>query len=179
MRGYRGFLRELSRTGSPRALVLQVRTGLVHLVRHATGRRPTDGVARFLDNYAPDGIRPTSPADRDLRLRSEACLVCGLCSAECARVGGRPALDPRDAVIAASRLEVDLLRFELGAELSGSESPCSGCAACDRLCPAGIPIHRVQERLGRLARLSWPAAATGGAEGNSRPPRESAKSATR
>ncbi len=145
MRGYRGFLREFARTGSLRALVLQVRTGIAHVARQWTGRNEVGNpLARFFESYGPDGIRPASAAERRLRLASEACLVCGLCSAACAEAGGRPLLDPRDAVIAAARLSLDLRR----AGLEGlAASSCAACAACDPVCPQGIPIHLVQESL--------------------------------
>jgi heterodisulfide reductase subunit C len=87
-----------------------------------------------------NGVR--SPA----RLAAQTCLVCGLCSAGCARVGGRPALDPRDAVLAAARLEIDAVRFGLG-EAAGA---CEGCCACEALCPAGISIARVPDWLATL-----------------------------
>jgi len=148
MRGYRGFLREFSRTGTLRALSLQIRTGIAHIARRALGgTQADDPVARFLDSYGPDGIRRADPQGSALSLAAEACLVCGLCSAECARIEGRPALDPRDAVIAAARLEIDLIRFDLAREL---EFGCSDCAACDVVCPVEIPIHRVQQRLAQL-----------------------------
>jgi ferredoxin len=144
VRGYRGFLREFSRTGSLRALGLQLRTGALHLLRQLRGREHGDPVARFLGYYGPDGVTRPSPEARALALAAERCLVCGLCSVECARVGGVPPLDPRDAVVAAARLEVDWRRLGLAPEPS---APCGGCDACSRVCPAGIPIHRVQARL--------------------------------
>jgi succinate dehydrogenase/fumarate reductase-like Fe-S protein len=148
MRGYRGLLREFSRTGTLRALSLQIRTGIAHIARRARGgMQAGDPVARFLESYGPDGLRRPDPQGSELLLASEACLVCGLCSAECARVEGRPALDPRDAVIAAARLEIDLIRFDLAREL---EFGCYDCAACDAVCPVEIPIHRVQQRLAEL-----------------------------
>ncbi len=147
-RGYRGFLRELSHTGSLRALALQVRTGALHMLRRAVPRPGADPVAQFLAHYGPDGFRPPEPAARALALAAQQCVVCGLCSIECARVGGRPPLDPREAVISASRLETDLLRFDLTREIAGEA--CAGCDACARICPAGIPIHRVQDRLREL-----------------------------
>jgi succinate dehydrogenase/fumarate reductase-like Fe-S protein len=147
VRGYRGFLREFSRTGSLRALRLQVRTGVAHAVRQAFGRRSADPVAQFLAYYGPDGVAPPEPESRATALDAQRCLVCGLCSVECARVGGAPPLDPRDAVVAAARLEVDWRRLGLAPAPS---SPCAGCDACTLICPAGIPIHRVQARLGNL-----------------------------
>ncbi len=146
MRGYRGFSRELQRTGSLRALSLQLRTGIAHMLRRLLPARPDDPVARFFAHYAADGVRPPDAKASALALQAQRCLVCGLCSIECARVGGTPRLDPRDAVIAGARLEVDLVRLGL----EGAASACGGCDACSRVCPAGIPIERVQQRLAEL-----------------------------
>jgi succinate dehydrogenase/fumarate reductase-like Fe-S protein len=149
-RGYRGFLREFTRTGSWRAVSLQVRTGALHLLRQLFVRRAGDPVAQFLAHYGPDGVRAPDSAARSLALDASRCLVCGMCSLECARVGGTPPLDPREAVIAASRLETDLLREGLTAELAAGSGACASCDACSRVCPAQIPVHRVQARLATL-----------------------------
>ena len=151
--GYRGFVREMLRTGSLRALALQLRTGGLHVAKQLVGRRRSDPVARFFASYGPDGVTAPDATARELALRAEACLVCGLCSLECARVGGRPPLDPRDAVVAAARLEVDWVRLGLS---PGGGAPCGACDACARICPAGIPIHRVQARLTMVAVPSAP-----------------------
>jgi Fe-S oxidoreductase len=147
MRGYRGFLRELQRTGSLRALSLQLRTGAAHVARRLLPAPAGDPVAVFLSHYAADGVRAPDAGARSLALAAQRCLVCGLCSIECARVGGAPPLDPRDAVIAGARLEIDLLRLAPAAEPG---APCHGCAACSAVCPVDIPIHRVQQRLREL-----------------------------
>ena len=148
-RGYRGFLREFTRTGSWRAVSLQVRTGAAHVLRQLFVRRRGDPVAQFLAHYGPDGVRAPDLAARALALDASRCLVCGICSIECARVGGAPPLDPRDAVIAASRLEIDILREGLAGTLARGAA-CAGCDACSRVCPAHIPIARVQDRLTAL-----------------------------
>lgn len=148
-RGYRGFLREFTRTGSLRALSLQMRTGVLHILRGLAPRRAPDPVAQFFKHYGADGVRAPEPAARALALDASRCLVCGLCTLECARVGGAPPLDPREAVIAASRLEVELLREGL-AGAAAARGACAGCDACSRICPSEIPIHRVQERLRQL-----------------------------
>ncbi|RIL06979.1 MAG: hypothetical protein DCC71_04735 [Proteobacteria bacterium] len=133
-----------------RALWLQLRTGARHLGRQLLGRRDGDPVERFFRNYADDGFRLPDPAAAALQLDAERCLVCGLCSAECARVGGAPALDPRDAVIAAARLAIDWVRLDVSPLGAGaSASACAGCRACDAVCPAAIPISRVQSWLAR------------------------------
>jgi len=148
VRGYRGFLRELARSGSLRALALQVRTGARHWLRQMLGRRAAaDPEALFLRNYAADGLRRPAPERAALRLAAQTCLVCGLCSAECARVGGRPLLDPRDAVLAGARLEIDVVRLGL----ADAAQPCGACRACEAVCPTAIPIARVQQSLAELS----------------------------
>lgn len=154
LKGYRGFTREFSRTGSLRAFWMQVRTGAAHVVRRALRRDATgDAVERFLANYAADGFRLPDADGAALALAAESCLVCGLCSAECARSGGDPHVDPRDAVIAASRMTIDWVRLSLTpfagapAEATRTDTPCRACRACEPVCPVQIPIHRVQEWL--------------------------------
>lgn len=140
--GYRGLARELAHTGTWRALWLQMKTGMAHMLRQVRGRDAGDPIARFFESYAADGFRMPDARVAALQQSAEACLVCGLCSAECARVGGVPPLDPRDAVIATARLAIDWTRLAL---TPVAEAPaCAGCRACDRVCPVAIPIHRVQ-----------------------------------
>ncbi len=147
MRGYRGFLREMLRTGSLRALGAQLRAGGAHVLRRALGGGPADPVTLFFERYGADGFRPPDPERRRLQESAQACLVCGLCSLECARVGGRPRLDPRDAVLSAARVEIDLVRLRLREPVADD---CEGCAACSAVCPAHIPIPRLQGALADL-----------------------------
>jgi ferredoxin len=145
VRGYRGFLHELARTGA-RALPLQLRTGARHWLRRTLRREaPVDPEALFFANYAADGVRPADAGARALQLAAQPCLACGLCSAECARVAGRPPLDPRDAVLAGARLAIDVVRLGLD---TGDASACAACRACEPACPARIPIAAVQAGLG-------------------------------
>ena len=142
LKGYRGFARELARTGTARALWLQVRTGVAHVWAQLRGREAGDPVARFFESYGADGFRLPDAAAAALQKSAEACLVCGLCSAECARVGGAPPLDPRDAVIATARLAIDWTRLDLGPVADAA--PCAGCTACEVVCPVAIPIAHLQ-----------------------------------
>lgn len=147
MSGYRGFLREFMRTGSPRALALQLRVGAAHVVQRWFSRRDgPDPEQLFLDNYAADGVRRPREERREIQRAAQRCLVCGLCSMACAAAGGRPPLDPRDAVLSGARLEVDVLRLHIEAPAAA----CGGCRACEPVCPVGIPIASVQESLASL-----------------------------
>ena len=115
MSGYRGLLREFLRTGSPRALALQLRVGASHVARRWFSRGPeTDPEGLFLENYAADGLRAPQEERRALQRAAQHCLVCGLCSVACAEAGGSPPLDPRDAVLSGARLEVDVRRLGIG-----------------------------------------------------------------
>jgi ferredoxin len=148
--GYRGFLRELARTGSWRALALQLRTGGRHVARRLLRSRDGDPIARFLASYGADGFRPPDPARARLQLAAEACLACGLCSVACARAGGTPPLEPQDAVLSAARLEIDWIRLGLPPAAPAGANACRACAACEPACPVGIPIAAVQDMLTRL-----------------------------
>lgn len=153
--GYRGFLHELARTGGWRALALQLRTGGLHVARRLLRRGEPDPIARFLANYGADGFRLPDPERAKLQLAAEACLACGLCSVACARAGGAPLLDPRDAVLSAARLEIDWIRLGPPARDEaplGEGAGCAACAACEPACPVGIPIAAVQDS---LAGLVW------------------------
>ena len=146
LRGYRGFVREFARTGTLRAFWLQIRTGMRHVVRGVRGEEAGDPIALFFRNYAADGFRMPDATTAALQQDAEACLVCGLCSVACARAGGAPPIDPLDAVVAASRLAIDWVRLDVSPRTQ-AEGACAACRACDAACPAGIPIHRIQQWL--------------------------------
>jgi hypothetical protein len=170
--GYRGFLRELARTGTWRAFSLQVRTGIVHLARRALRRGEHDPIARFYLNYGADGFRLPDPERARLQGAAEACLACGLCTIECARIGGAPAIEPCAAVLSAARLEIDWIRlgivpFEPGRAPGRIDSPasnpgtsatsaCGACCACEGVCPVAIPIAGIQDMLATLGAAPAP-----------------------
>jgi ferredoxin len=153
VRGLRGFTKELSRTGSMRALWLQVRTGAVHVARALRGREDGDPIRLFLANYGADGVRRPDAVLAAVQLEAQRCLACGLCDLACARIGGAPRIAPMEAVVCASRQAIDVVRLGpgFGASPEPGAPPCAGCAACEAVCPAAIPIARVQDALARLA----------------------------
>ncbi|MCZ7618523.1 MAG: hypothetical protein M5U32_09490 [Myxococcota bacterium] len=180
--GYRGFLRELARTGSWRAFAFQARTGAGHVARRVLRLGEHDPIARFYDNYGADGFRLPDPERSRLQLAAEACLACGLCTIECARIDGTPAIEPRDAVLSAARLEIDWIRLGIvpvGADRGPSASApaaagrtpaaatCGGCRACERVCPVAIRIAGIQDLLVAPGRSPSPAAAGRDADADS------------
>lgn len=140
MKGYRGFFSEIARTGSAQSFWLQVRGGLLHWLRSWTGARRPDAVAQFVRNYGPEGFAIPDGSRRTLVSAAQRCLVCGMCSAECARVGGTPPIDPQEAVVASSRLSSEAKRFGYNAVAA---APCGSCRACHPVCPVAIPIAEI------------------------------------
>ena len=148
LRGYRGLLRELQRTGGKKALWLQLRGGLTHVLR-SLRRSPGDGVEAFLRNYRDDGLEMPDPTRRVLWQHASRCLVCGLCSAECARIGGSPPLDPEEAVVAAARSVIDWRKLPSPGTQNGDFS-CTSCRACHAVCPVAIPIADIERKIANL-----------------------------
>jgi ferredoxin len=107
------------------------------------------GLERFLANYAGEGLVPTRPQDRELGEEASACIACGLCEPACDLASAVPALRAM-GLHAAFRLygkssaELPFARAALEA--------CSACAACENVCPSGVPIARVVR--GLLARVA-------------------------
>lgn len=147
-RGYRGLLRELQRTGGREALWLQLRGGISHVLR-SLRRRRGDGVEAFLRNYGEDGLAMPSPDRRALWRHASRCLVCGLCSAECARIGASPPLDPEEAVVAAARSLIDWRKLSRTPG-EGGPFPCTSCRACHAVCPVAIPIADIEREIADL-----------------------------
>ena len=144
MSGYRGFFKELARTRSAHSLWLQLRGGLGHVLRGWTRRDSGRGIDQFLNHYGAEGFGFPEATRRELASAAGRCLVCGLCSAECARIGATPPLDPQEAVVALSRLGSEAKRFGL---TISSETPCGSCRACHTVCPVAIPIADVMVQL--------------------------------
>lgn len=105
----------------------------------ALARRGT-GEERFLENYGPEGLQPTSMEDREAGEQASACISCGLCESGCALRGAIPSF--RDLGLHATfRL---LSRTDaLLAHGRDSLAACSGCTGCEPLCPTGVPITRL------------------------------------
>jgi len=98
------------------------------------------GRDRFLDNYATEGLAPTSAADRTAAEAASACISCGLCESGCALRGAIPSI--RDMGLhAAFRLYSK--SAEMLARSGDAMAACASCTGCEPLCPTGVPIARL------------------------------------
>jgi succinate dehydrogenase/fumarate reductase-like Fe-S protein len=103
-------------------------------------RRRGTGRERFLENYASEGLPPTTAEERAAAEAASACITCGLCESGCGLRGAIPSI--RDLGLhAAFRL------YSKSAEMLGVSgdglAPCASCTGCEPLCPSGVPIARL------------------------------------
>ncbi len=126
---------------------------VVHPLQVAFRGRP--GVDRFRENFLPEGLVPTSAADRRLLRGASRCTSCHLCDA----AGASPALPSLvPLVFARSSLDLVHARPALAALAARPEVLEEG----ERLCPSGVPLRLLADWLvDRLAKVD--AAAGGGA----------------
>jgi hypothetical protein len=141
-----------------RALVIQP------LRRLAVRGRALD---RFRAAYAPDGLSPTSPEDREVALLAARCVGCGLCELGCRLPGAAPALAALGLPAAFRLAGRSAAALPLAAGLLAA---CGRCAGCDRLCPTGVPIGRVVAHLAARAARAAPGGALSGAPPPAAPP---------
>lgn len=114
----------------------------VHQARRRL-RRPRSQVARLLETYAADGIRPMSPDERARHPRLVTCINCGLCAFAADRMGKTR---PPDLASSYMRLYAGL--GEASSDLSGSEADLAAAAA---VCPVGLPLEEVAAVVRRMS----------------------------
>lgn len=102
---------------------------------------PRGGVSRFWENYATEGLIPTSPEDREVLAAASRCISCGLCDAFDGSLGRLGpgyegvSLLPRQV----ARSSADL---PLAAPLLRRLDPASYREA-ESVCPTGVPLVRI------------------------------------
>lgn len=114
----------------------------LHLTRRRL-TRPQSQVAHLLETYAPDGIRPLLPEERDRHPQLIGCINCGLCALAAARIGSVRLPD-----LATSYMRLYARLGEAASDLSG-DSP--ELAAASAACPVGVPLEEVAAIVRRLA----------------------------
>ncbi len=114
---------------------------VAHPLRRLFERRR--GAARFAANYESEGLARTRAEDRALGEAASACISCGLCETGC-ELAASPAV--RSLGLHAAFRLYSRNSVELRHALEPLQA-CAGCSGCEALCPTGVPIARVVERL--------------------------------
>jgi len=114
----------------------------VHLTRRRLTRSRSQ-LPTLLDTYAPDGIRPLLPEERERHPRMIGCINCGLCAFAAGRMGSVRLPD-----LATSYMR---LYARLGASASDLEGESPDLAAAASACPVGVPLDEVAAIVRRLA----------------------------
>ena len=103
-------------------------------------RQRGTGRERFLENYATEGLAPTTAGERTAAEAASACISCGLCESGCALRGAIPSI--RDMGLhAAFRLYSK--SAEMLARSGDALAACASCTGCEPLCPTGVPVARL------------------------------------
>jgi len=114
----------------------------VHLSRRRL-TRPRPQLAKLLETYAPDGIRPLLPEERERHPHLIGCINCGLCALAAGRVG-----KVRLPELASAYMR---LYARLGAAASDVAGDSPDIEAAAAACPVGVPLVEVAAIVRRLA----------------------------
>src|SRR6266567_5379931 len=114
----------------------------VHVTRRRLQRvRPQ--VARLLETYAPDGLRPLTEAERAIHPQLIGCINCGLCALAAGRLGKARLPD-----VASSYMR---LYARIGGASSDVDGETPDLEAAAAACPVGVPLVEVAALVRRLA----------------------------
>jgi hypothetical protein len=146
-------------SGRIKALAL-LALALLRTLWRLTWHRHIDGLARFRENYAADGLTPLSELDRTQMRQFGRCIACGRCDrGDAERTLGSKGeyRGTMGLVLAASRSMPDYRAAARGfAHLSEAD-----LAAKERVCPTRVPLRllaRFVHANAAAARVSLPAA---------------------
>jgi hypothetical protein len=120
------------------------------------------GIAAFREHYAPDGLAPLTPEQRDAVCAFGTCIACGLCDrGERARIAssGGAYRGVMQLILAASRSMPDFGAAAIGFSHVNDEI----LAEKERICPAHVPMRRIAQFVREKAseaRVSEPVEAT-------------------
>ena len=114
----------------------------LHLTRRRL-TRPAPQLSALLDMYAPDGIRPLEPAERESHPRLVGCINCGLCALAAGRLGRTRLPD-----LASSYMRLYARVGEASSDIAGDEPDLEAASAA---CPVGLPLVEVAAVVRRLA----------------------------
>jgi hypothetical protein len=114
----------------------------VHLTRRRL-TRPRSQVAKLLETYAADGVRPLLADEREHHPGLIGCINCGLCALAAGRLGKVRLPD-----LATSYMRLYARLGEAASDLSGDSPELDAASAA---CPVGVPLEEVAAIVRRLA----------------------------
>jgi hypothetical protein len=114
----------------------------LHLTRRRL-TRPRSQMAKLLETYAPDGMRPLLPGEREHHAQLVGCINCGLCALAAGRMGNVRLPD-----LASSYMRLYARLGEAASDMEGESSELEAAAAA---CPVGVPLDEVAVIVRRLA----------------------------
>jgi succinate dehydrogenase/fumarate reductase-like Fe-S protein len=137
-------------------LYMGYRAIIAHPLRKLFSEDERTGRQKFLDNYAPEGLVPTTPDDREVLNQASRCIHCGLCDAY------DPSLSalPRTVYDGVSLLPVSYSRatpdIPRARQALGRIRP-EDLARAEAVCPTRVPLRRIaaylQRKLAELDRV--------------------------
>jgi succinate dehydrogenase/fumarate reductase-like Fe-S protein len=114
----------------------------LHLARRRL-TRPRSQLPALVKTYTPEGIRPLTPAEREMHPRLIGCINCGLCALAAGRMGKTRLPD-----LASSYMRLYARIGDAASDIEGDEPDFeAACAAC----PVGVPLADVATIVRRLA----------------------------
>ncbi|HVC78252.1 MAG TPA: hypothetical protein VND96_17215 [Candidatus Micrarchaeaceae archaeon] len=114
----------------------------LHLARRRL-TRPRPQLPALIEMYKPDGIRPLTPAERELHPRLIGCINCGLCALAAGRLGNTRLPD-----LASSYMRLYARLADASSDVEGEEADLRAASAA---CPVGLPLTEVAAVVRRLA----------------------------
>lgn len=114
----------------------------LHLVRRRL-TRPKSQLPTLVKTYESDGIRPLTPAEREMHPRLIGCINCGLCALAAGRLGKTRLPD-----LASSYMRLYARLADASSDLGGDEADLEAASAA---CPVGLPLTDVAAVVRRLA----------------------------
>jgi succinate dehydrogenase/fumarate reductase-like Fe-S protein len=113
---------------------------------------PEDGLAKFTENYRPDGIDYLTPEEVERLPSYSTCIACHLCDAHCPIAKETsPALFPGPSwlVMCAGR---SMPAFPATLNYLSYWEKCGDCRRCEEVCPARIPLKELASFVDRKCR---------------------------
>ena len=149
-------------------LYMGYRAAIAHPLRLLFSQDERTGKQKFLDNYAPEGLLPTTALDREVLQAASRCIHCGLCDAYDGALSSLPRTlyDGASVLpVAWSRATPDIPATRAAVARLAPEQLARAEAVCPTRVPLGAIAAYLQRKLSELDDVRGP---SDGAEGTER-----------